>query len=534
MPHGHASHPAQTDGRGSFALVAILLFALVVRAWLAQGSSQDNMDPDAAHFLNVARSFASGQGFSNPAAWPAWFNPASLPMPETIKEPGYPWLIAQLASPLGGGFRAGQALSLVAGVLLPWAVYALGRRRALDHRTALLAALLVAASPLAILQSVRVMVDATFALVVTAMFLSASRDAAVPAAQRPLVRDLLAGALFGVAFLLRAQTMILLVPLLVLLFEGRRPRAALWRIALALAVAGVVASPFLLRNWQLFHTPFYSDVVAFGLWAYVDQVAFSTGLDHPPAVLPYVLGHVPQVLAHMARSFIQFFTEALPNQIVGHAFWMLPLTAGILLSLRAARVWLFAYLYLGITLVFIMAVHWDARYFTSSVPLWCLFAASGAMTLARALSDSRSLEWLGPVRAPWFLGAATLVVIVLQVAVARRTLRQFAPPELSAAQHEAAFLRERLRPDEAVLAVTTSYWSWFSQRPSVHLVIADEPRFDAVMRRLKVRYAALPTSRLAEFAERYPERTLPRSLVFDHADSARDVTVFAVRAQAAP
>jgi hypothetical protein len=82
--------------------------------------------------------------------------------------------------------------------------------------------------------------------------------------------------------------------------------------------------------------------------------------------------------------------------------------------------------------------------------------------------------------------------------------------------------------------VTTSYWSWFSQRPSVHLVIADEPRFNAVMRRLKVRWAALPTSRLAEFAARYPDRVLPRSLVFDHADSTRDVTVFAVHTEALP
>jgi hypothetical protein len=49
------------------------------------------------------------------------------------------------------------------------------------------------------------------------------------------------------------------------------------------------------------------------------------------------------------------------------------------------------------------------------------------------------------------------------------------------------------------------------------------------MARLKVRWAALPTSRLAEFAARYPGGVLPRALVFDHADSVRDVTVFAVR-----
>jgi 4-amino-4-deoxy-L-arabinose transferase-like glycosyltransferase len=489
------------------------------------------MDPDAAHFLNIARAFESGQGFSNPAAWPAWIKPASLPMPETFKEPGYPWLIAQLTRPLGGAFRAGQLLSLLSGALLPWAAWALARRRGLDTRTALLAALLVAASPLAILQSVRVMVDATFALVVTVMFLLASRDVTAPAAPRPLWRDLTAGALFGVAFLLRAQTLILFLPLLALMLEGRRPSAALPRLAFALALAVLVASPLWLRNLRLFHTPLYSDVVAFGLWPYVDEVPLFHGLEHPPAVMPFLLAHIPQVIAHTIKSFVQFFTYALPNEIVGHAFWMLPLAAGLLLSLREWRTWLFAHLYVGITLVFIMAVHWDARYFTSSVPLWCMMTALGAMTLARAV---QGVELLGPVRGAGLLAAGAAVVLVLQVAVARRSLQQFSPPELAAAQHEAAFLRDHLHPDEAVLAVTTSYWSWFSQRPSVHLVIADESSFDAVMRRLKVRYAALPTSRLAFFAHRYPEGVLPRSLVFDHADSSRDVTVFAVHAEATP
>jgi 4-amino-4-deoxy-L-arabinose transferase-like glycosyltransferase len=508
-------------------LAAILLFALLVRLWVAPGSTEGNMDPDAAHFLNIARCFATGQGFSNPAAWPAWIDPASLPMPETFKEPGFPWLIAQLAGPLGGWFRAGQAISLLAGIALPLVTWALARRRFLDPPTALLAAFLVAASPLAIGQSVRVMVDAIFALVVTTMFLLATPPVGTPGRRR-LVEDLGAGALFGAAFLLRAQTLLLLLPLLALLLEGRRVRTALPRIGLALAVAVAVASPLWMRNLDRFGTPLYSDVVAYGLWPYVDHLTFSHGLDHPPAIVPFLLGHVPAVLAHMASSFVRFFTGILPGQIVGHAFWMLPLAAGVLLSLSTFRTWLFAWIYLVSTLVFISAVHWDARYFTSSVPLWCLFTALGAMALARALSG---LRLAGPVRGAWLLGTAAMMVAALQVVAARRDVARFRPPEIGAARHEAAFLRERLRPDEAVLAVTTSYWSWFTGRPSVHLVIADAARFDAVMRRLKVRYAALPTSRLGEFAGRYPEGALPRSLVFDHADSSRDVTVFAVRTE---
>jgi len=161
-------------------------------------------------------------------------------------------------------------------------------------------------------------------------------------------------------------------------------------------------------------------------------------------------------------------------------------------------------------------------------------AAAARVHIAEKGQTARNLTLIGPLKVSTVLVVATAVVLLLQVAVARRTLLAYVPPEIDAAQTEAAFLRERLAPDEAVLAMTTSYWSWFTGRPSVYLVIADEPRFDDAMRRLKVRWAALPTSRLPEFAARYPGGALPRSLVYDHADSVTDVTVFSVHPEAQP
>ena len=72
-----------------------------------------------------------------------------------------------------------------------------------------------------------------------------------------------------------------------------------------------------------------------------------------------------------------------------------------------------------------------------------------------------------------------------------------------------------------MIAETTSYWTWFADRASVHLPIAGEAEFMAVVRRYRVRWAALPTSRLAELAARYPEGRLPVALVRDHEDPQR-------------
>jgi 4-amino-4-deoxy-L-arabinose transferase-like glycosyltransferase len=515
------------------ALALITAFALAARLVALPASTERNMDPDSAHLLNIARCFERGQGYSNPAGWPAWMRPERLPMPETFKEPGYSWAIARLAPLAGGEFRAGLLLSMVAGLLLPLALYALARQLNCGRGTALLGTLLVAANPLAIGMSVRVMVDSIFPLLLTAAFAAAAWRPRDPARQRMALADLAAGALTGLAFLVRAQTLVAL-PALALLLCARRPLArGIGSFSVALGAAILTASPLLLRNLRLFGIPLYSDVTAYGIWPYVDTIAFSHGLDHPPAPLGFALGHVPQVLRHMAESAMRFGVYALPNDIAGNPAWLVALFAGLVLAAARWREFSFAWVYLGLTLAMVFAVLWDSRYFASTIPLWALFTALGSEWLARAIAP---LRLAGRVRGAHLLAGALVILIGVQAAIARRTLTGLRQPEIEAARALAPVLRERLGPDEAAMVITTSFYSWFSDRPTVHLVIAGEPEFLATVRRLKVRLAVLPTSRLAQLAARYPGGRLPSMLVPERSDPALDVTLFSVRepAGAAP
>jgi hypothetical protein len=218
--------------------------------------------------------------------------------------------------------------------------------------------------------------------------------------------------------------------------------------------------------------------------------------------------------------------RALPESLLGHPLWMVPLAAGVLLSLARWRQWLFIYLQLGLTLAFIFAVNWDARYFASAVPLWCALTAPGAVWLARALGPA---PLLGRLRGAHLLTATFAAVMLLQAVSAwRNVAHQGTGTENPAARAEAPFLRAHLAPDEAVMALTTSFYAYWADRPAVYLPIAETPRFMEVVRRLKVRYAALPTSMLAELAARYPGGRLPAALVLDHANQADDVTVFRI------
>jgi len=504
-------------------LVLLGVISLAARLWALGGTSPDRLRPDEAHFLNVARCFARGQGFSNVEAWPAWLAPARLPTPETFKEPGYPFLVAALTPGDGDLHRTAIWVALLAGALVPLVLWALARRVDPDPRVAWLAGLLAAASPLLVTMSVSTLVETCFALVVTTMFLAAwPAESGRP---RPWWRDLAVGALFGLAYLLRAQVTLALPAVLLLLVLGRSRRATLPGLALAAVAALAVVSPLVVRNLRLFGVPFFSNVTAYGLWPYVDQIQFSHGLERPPAALPFALHHVPQIARHWLASLVRFARFNLPEDVLGNPIWTIPFAAGVAFAIARWRTLGFAVLYMAVTLGFIFAVHWASYYFTSLTPSMCLLTAVGAMWVWRALSDR---PVAGPLRGAHLLLGALAVTLALQVHAARREARSVGSLELEAARHEAPFLRAHLGSDESMMVLITSYWAWFSDRPAVHLVIADDARLAEVFRRLRVRYAALPTSRLPELAAHYPGGRLPAAFVPDHEVPELDLSVFRI------
>ena len=507
---------------------ALAGFTFVTRLMCLPVVRESNLTPDGARFLNIARCIGRGQGFATPEAWPAWMSPASLPMPETFKEPGYPYAIAALTRLTHDPFRAAQDVSFLAGLLLPFAVLALGRRLSPGPLVGVVAALLCAASPLMIQLSSYAMAESVLALMLTLAFLAAAPRVAAegafetPGAARPA--DFLAGACFGLAFLIRAQTALALPALGALLLVAASGRVRLARVALAALGAAIAVLPLVVRNLRLFGAPFHSDVAAFGLWPYVDQFALVHSLERPPSATAYALAHLPEVARHLARGAVDFVRGTLWRDLMGSMLWLVPLGVGGWAAARRWRVWGFAILLVVPTALFILSLNWVARYFASVVPILCLIAGLGVAAIVRRMATwefarKYAMGFIVPASFPLFISAD-------------KAIENAGPtytPEIVAARSEAPFLRAHLAPGEAVMAEMTSYWAWWSDRPAVYPVVADSARFTEVMRRLRVRYAALPTSRLAEFASRYPGGRLPAALKLDHEDRERDVTVFELR-----
>ena len=360
------------------------------------------------------------------------------------------------------------------------------------------------------------------------MFLAAGWRLRALDRHRPLALDLLVGVLFGAAFLLRAQTLLALPAIAALILPGRARRAAMAGTLLAGLAALAVMSPLLLRNLRLFGMPFYSDVASFGVLPYVDLIPIHHGLERPPAAIPFALAHPGPVLAHVAWSLRHFLPSALPRELYGNPAWLLGLMSLPWALAGRWRAWGFPLLYAGLTTAFILAVHWDTYYFTSSMSAWCLLAAAGLVWSARALDAGRNS---GPPRRAFAVPGLIALAVVTPLAVAAARPSRLAaqvPVEIEAARLEAPFLRGHLAQDQSAMVNVTSYFAWFADRPMAELVVADSARFVERVRTLKTRFAVLPDQMLPALASHYPAGRLPAALVFDHASAAPGYTVYRV------
>ncbi len=345
--------------RAPILLIVILLVALAARIAALPGVSEANMTPDGARLLNLVRSIDRGEGYVTPEAWPAWLNPARLPTPETFKEPGYPYVIAAIEPFVGDSFRAGQVVSLLAGILLPFLAYAAMRAMEVDRKPALCAGAFVAASPLLIQQSVYLMSDSLFAATLMLAFWMALLTPGRGRNVRGHLTAFLSGMAFGLAFLVRAQAVFALPSMVWALIARRQRREAITCVALAALAAALICSPYLIRNLRSFGTLFHSDVPA--VLFNVDNVPFRHSLERPPSSLRWVMDHPREILNYSLGGLWRFVVHILPGYLLGQRMWLLPLAVGLVLAILDRRRWGFVLLYGIIMLVSILPLSWTPR-----------------------------------------------------------------------------------------------------------------------------------------------------------------------------
>jgi 4-amino-4-deoxy-L-arabinose transferase-like glycosyltransferase len=206
---------------------------------------------DAEYYDAAARSLARGDGYSV-LLTPEGFRPGGEAT--AFYPPGYPAFLAAGYAVFGESGWAGRALNAAAGALTVVPVWWLGRRF-YGPSAGLVAGILVALSP-SLIAWTPVLLSETWFTLLFALALAAVAPALDRGARLRVGTAVSAGAVVGLAALVRGQAMVLLPAVLVgLLWQGRGASEALRATALLAVGAVVVVAPWAARSSLALDSP---------------------------------------------------------------------------------------------------------------------------------------------------------------------------------------------------------------------------------------------------------------------------------------
>lgn len=237
---------------------------------------------DSGYIGIVARNLLEGRGYVNDAHWLLFLNPPALPMSFHNANPLYPTLTAIVMALTGSGpVTAAVLLSILGSALSAVGVFFLVRHFGVRERVAVVCAAVPLFLPPLFRISFAALPDALATGLIVCLL-------AVVVRARDWSHWLMAGALFGLAWLTRS-TAVLVLPAVGIWVLARHGWQRAWRAGL-LAGAGalVMAAPWLVRNAIVRGAPFESDS---SFYLLIDYYAERTGrsvdqlyrsIDPPP------------------------------------------------------------------------------------------------------------------------------------------------------------------------------------------------------------------------------------------------------------
>jgi 4-amino-4-deoxy-L-arabinose transferase-like glycosyltransferase len=379
---------------------------------------------DSAYLAIVARNLLAGKGFVNEAQWVVFLWPASLPMPYHNGNPLFPLLVAGLSRLTGGTiFHSGFVISALSSGLLLVALTSIAAKFVSSVPKAFLIGCAAALFPGVLGDSFGFGTDG----LTTALFFAfVAALVRLPARGMPV----LAGVLFGLAWLAR-PSVVLALPAVAVYVVLRWERSGGVRLAGALALAAVVASPWLIHTYEVYRNPFRSDSGYYLLQDYYvdhDPQKWGThydrvlhGVTTPPGFVGVVkedpLGlpkHLLHALPRVGKQLLYFW--AMANPVGG-----LLMGLGVLFFLwKVARpvspegVALAA---LALTLMPVLSLRnltFELRYFSMLTVFFAMFAAAGGLMAWEAVRRRGLWARLGVGAAGVLLWAVIVPSVVVR------------------------------------------------------------------------------------------------------------------------
>lgn len=503
-----------------WAIVACLIAYAVLRIILIPSGPEvtRSFSHDSAYIAIVARNVLAGRGLVNDASWLVFLNPPALPMAFHNANPLYILTTAAAAWLTNGDVvRAGLIVSAVSSALLVGAVMWLVSCFT-TRRVALVVAVGTALFPPVYQLSLSMLPDA-LCLALSVAFVAA------------FVREqqrwtwIAAGVLFGLAWLTRSSSSLLLPAVFVYGVLAWGFRRTMIRCVSVGVAAFVVVSPWLWHSYQVWGNPLRSDV---SYYLIQDIVVDKLGPVTDDALLRYWHGTVvpPSMGSVVAQAPVWFVRwVAMGTVQVALALakaWAASsmLTAGLIALLVLAALlqvpkhwrrpeWIAAAVYVATT-VGIFAI----RPRSVEVRYLALVSILGAIVFmavtVHAIADLRR----GKRGTPLLIAAAGLVFWVAVVPFSDVSLsRLMRQPNADRIAQRAIHLRVRdLTPTGPVVVESPYFYSYDTQRQALSIPDSDDRYLMSYMNRYGARTVLLSDAELAFWRPAWSKGQLPGEL----------------------
>jgi 4-amino-4-deoxy-L-arabinose transferase-like glycosyltransferase len=413
-------------------LIPILLVSLLPRIYWATAYTAV-IENEGAVYASLGESLRSGKGY------------VSIFGMDVTTSPLYPILIASLLPLAGEAERAARFVSVIASTLVAVPTY-LVALTLYGPVTARIAAILIALHPLLIGYSATVYSEPTYLL-----FLMMGVYCALRAQElHSHTWSVLAGVVFGLAYLMRVEGLMLLlatVPLL-LVINWRRPGRAAVAAGVLFASFLVVAAPYIAFLWAKTGTFRFEAkgavffVVLHRMMSGLSYLEAAYGLSSDlreggPFLQPwlsviqstsYSLADVLRYLAATGRPRLISIFTALTDRRFGSLLLVVLVVLGLLRSswdrARLAREALVLAIFASVVGSYLMVQWLPTRYLLVPLALLLVWAAKGIQELAAWAQDTLRSLLGGRVDATAMTSAAQALSIAALLLVALTVARQ--------------------------------------------------------------------------------------------------------------
>jgi 4-amino-4-deoxy-L-arabinose transferase-like glycosyltransferase len=474
--------------RTLLAIVVLTLAGLVLRLALSRYYTLEGTGCDGASYMNVARNLSGGDGFVINSLRFLFLPPSALPQPDAHWSPLFPLATSLSFALFGPSHAAASVMPLLIGALVPAAVFLFALALTRSRRAALIACALAAFHPSLVAWSLMIMTEigSVFFTVLTLGLLMHPRTE-----HRPW----LAGAALGLAWLMKYQSILLWIAVVLYVLLNTPWRVGLRRLAIAGAVFVAVIAPWLVRNAVVFGDPLYTDL-RYNMISYYTEFGseprYLGSLTVPPSTWEFMRTHAASVVAH-TKTGVRTVTGAfLAHETMSAALWPLAL-AGVVIALRAWRRWVPLAAFAAALVGIVGATIPQVRYIYVLIPIWLALVAVGTTGL-----------WdLSRRGAPAGAGVRIVVSLLVafaaasgvraSIAAARDTSAAWSPSANYCALEAMAareFIQTHTAPSDAVMVAETFHTALLFERNTIHTPY-DESGLRKIADRYHTRYLVI-------------------------------------------